>query len=377
VVGAGPAGSTVARKLAERGVRVVLIDKACFPRRKTCAGGVSPAASLHLPFGLEAVPGAPVQRAILSASGRRRVVSAVGSPLGWVVDRKDLDHALLRAAEGAGARLVEGLRVRRVTASEGWTIEGEGTKIRARFLVGADGVAGVVARSVGRRARALAAAIEATLTVSGDAWEELRNTVRFEFGGVDSGYAWVFARPGDLSVGVYSTRPVSGKGLRQSLDAFLSSDPVLRRARPEEVRCWWVPRGGGRHEDLHFVNGLLVGDAAGLADPLTGEGIGPALESAGLASDALLDLMEGRRPDLAHYSVAVDRSLRRRFRAARVCAAAAFAGRGAWVGRFLRSPWVGREWSRLARSEIGYPWAAWVLGGLRPPRARETGRSEG
>lgn len=362
IVGAGPAGSSLARLLAERGVSVLLIDKARFPRPKPCAGGISPKAIRHLGGGIDGVRRVDIRTAVISYRSSREVVCSSSQPLGWTVDRARFDARLVETAVAAGAQFRDGLRVGRVDrTAEGWETGAGGQTFRSRFLVGADGAASLVARVAGLRYSDWASSIETTVSFPGRGRGENKEQVRFDFGQVDSGYAWVFSKSGHVSVGVYSTRLLSGRALGAALEAFIWRERTLEGGEASRPRRWLIPRGASRHRTLHFPGGLLVGDAAGLADPLTGEGVGPALHSAEIASRVLIESLEGRAASLESYSREVDRVLRPSFRRARVCASLAYRNRGRLVGRFVRSGFAERLWERLARGEVSYPRLAWGL----------------
>ncbi len=367
VVGAGPAGSTIARILAGRGAAVLLLDKAVFPRPKPCAGGVSPKAIRHLPFDIDAGIGTRISKAILSYQCLEEVVCSSPGSLGWTVERELFDALLLEKAVSAGVRFMDRARVSKVRWAGGhWEIDAAGNTFRSRFLVGADGTASIIARSLGVPRPQQAPCIEARVRVPAEQWEKAAGVVKFDFGQVESGYAWVFAKSDDFSVGIYSTRFLSGRALRRNLEAFVSREPMVTGGKITHLRRWFVPRGAPWRRKIHFNSGLLVGDAAGLADPLTGEGIRQALHSAELASDVLAESLEAPHPSLGRYSKEIDAVLRPGFRIARVCAAVAFRSKGRLVGRFVRSGLGQGSWGNLARGDIPYPKLSWRLLAFAP-----------
>ena len=191
-----------------------------------------------------------------------------------------------------------------------------------------------------------------------------------------AGYAWTFAKSGHWSVGIYSVRPISGAVLRRRLESYISQDPWLEGGRVSRIRSWFVPRGVSRSRSLSVDGGLVVGDAAGLADPLTGEGIRPALESASLAADALGEALTAGGTRLDPYSESVDRVLRPGFRVARLCASIAFMRDGRLVRGFVRSAFGERAWGRLARGEVSYPGFRWGLVALAARLPFGPGRRE-
>ncbi len=315
-----------------------------------------------LPFDLDPGVGLPIRAAHLSYRVTDEVICSGPGLLGWTVDRATFDALLVEQARAAGAHFRDACEVGALhRVPDGWEIDAGGETLRSRLIVGADGVASRVASSLGIRLDPPAVTIEAAVEVSEEQWRRGEGRVRFDFGCVDSGYAWTFAKSDHFSVGVYSARPVSGRILGECLERYVSRDPWVSGGRISEVRRWFVPRATGRARKLHGDRGLVVGDAAGLCDPLTGEGIRHALHSAELAAPVLLEALDVEQPELDGYSDSVDRVLRPGFRVARVCSLVAFMREGRLIGRFLRSGFAERAWGRLARGEIAYPRFRWGL----------------
>ena len=289
VVGAGPAGSIAALGLARRGVQLALLERERMPRYKTCGGGVTERARRRLEVDLDGVVERTCERVVLGLARPRRELE-VHRPGGVVhmTMRAALDQRLAAAARAAGAQWIEACEVRglreeadRVVLA---TSQGE---IAARLVVAADGITSRVARGAGWPAIAeLAPALECEVEVEPHDLERLAGAARFDLGFPASGYAWVFPKRRHLSIGVASLRRGPAR-LEQALTAYLA---FLGLERPQRMeRHGWsiplAPRPGG------LVRGrvLLVGDAAGLADPLTAEGIGPALESGRALAAAIVE----------------------------------------------------------------------------------------
>ena len=287
VVGAGPAGATAALVLARAGARVALIEKARMPRYKTCGGGVVGRAFGLLPDGVELA----IQR-----DYRAVVMSFLDVGLDFRVERArtivgmsmraELDQSIADAAVAGGAQLIspcafEGLR----QEPDGIVLETTTGTMRARLVIAADGALSPVARAAGwTQAIPAIPALEAEVTVPPQTLARF-DVPRFDFGVIDAGYGWVFPKQEHLSVGVLSMR--RGRvALGEVLDGYLARvgiDTVHACERHGFV-IPVEPRRGG------FARGrvLLVGDAAGLADPLTGEGISYAIESGRAAAEAWL-----------------------------------------------------------------------------------------
>jgi geranylgeranyl reductase family protein len=289
IVGAGPAGATAALVLARAGVDVALLDRAPLPRDKTCGGGVVARALAALPPGVEL----PVERRLGRVESRFvdagvAVTVARDMPLVHMARRAPLDQALAEAARAAGAALRAPCALERVRlAPDHVELETGGGALRARFLVAADGATGPTARAAGwSEPLDSVPALDAEVQVRPRLLAELADRARFDLGVPPGGYGWVFPKADHLSVGVgVFARGGARRRLRDELQRYLDAvglgeGTVLRvRGAPIPVRPRSHP-GRGRV--------LLVGDAAGLADPLTGEGISLAIRSGRLAAEALL-----------------------------------------------------------------------------------------
>jgi menaquinone-9 beta-reductase len=304
VVGAGPAGSIAALVLARSGARVALADKAAFPRDKACGDLVGPrGVQVLADLGLR-VPDAGQGSDLLAVgpSGRRSRLPAFAGRTypghGVIVPRRALDHALHKTAVESGAVPVRA----RITAVEAGgdgrvdaVISSDGQRLAGEIIIAADGALSPVARLAGMLDPETAqwgfairayvpAEVPLPLLVLLDAspWH------------IYPGYGWLFpGQDGQANVGI-------GVGLRTGraqvslrddlarLVALLGERGDLSRdARPGPVMGGWL-RMGGTGTPPAAGNVLLVGDAAGLINPLQGEGIGPAMVSARLAAEAVL-----------------------------------------------------------------------------------------
>ena len=297
VVGGGPGGSTAAWRLARAGARVRVLDAAVFPRVKLCAGWVTHAALADLALDPASYPHTIQPFAgVTVAVGQREHETAWQRTASFGIVRAEFDAFLLRRAAAAGARVDEGVRVREVTvAQDGVTVAGDdGRTWRAAVVVGAGGHGCPVARALG------GGRLDAPVVVTQESETRvgagcLRGLTR-RHGTPEliaepdfAGYGWYFTKGDFLNVGVGA---IGGLPIRQRLlrllarlrgDGRLPADLVLT---PFRGHAYSVRRGRAR--TLAGERFLLVGDAAGLAHDLSGEGIGPAVRSATLAADALV-----------------------------------------------------------------------------------------
>ena len=283
VVGAGPAGSSAALRLACSGARVLLLDRERFPRDKPCGGGLTERAVKQLPVSVDPVVEEVVDRFELGFRYGTRFERGGERPLVLMTQRRRLDAFLAEQAAEAGAEFRDGLRA---TAVEGdGTVRFDGTAAQAEAVIGADGVNGLTARALGFGDRRHGVALEGNVPYVHAREHRWRGRAVVELGTVPGGYAWVFPKGEHVNVGVGGWR-AEGPRLREHL-ARACSGYGLPFDRLESVRGYRLPmRGAGETPVCGRV--LLVGDAAGLVDPLSGDGIYEALLSSRLAVEAVL-----------------------------------------------------------------------------------------
>jgi geranylgeranyl reductase family protein len=294
VVGAGPAGACAARGLAEAGARVVLLEKHALPRYKTCGGGLVGRALAGLPPALRAaVESAVVERPCHTAELHLReerlcFATRRRRPVISMVMRDRFDRALVAAAEQAGADVRPQCEVRDVRLREDRVeLATAAGPIMARFVVAADGATSVTARKAGwGEPRRYAPGLEAEVSVAEPDFTRLAGAARFDFGVIPAGYGWVFPKGTHLSIGVATTWR-GGVNLHASLVRYLEMLGLGRLDRIEK-HGFLIPLAP-RREGVMRGRVLLAGDAAGLADPLTGEGISAAIESGTVAARAIRD----------------------------------------------------------------------------------------
>ncbi len=294
-MGGGPAGLSTALFLAHAAPwlteRIVVLEREHYPREKYCAGALGARADLALGrIGVQVqVPSVPVSGVAFQACGRRLDVR--DGVIGRVVRRMEYDHELARQARARGIRIVEGAAVRGVRPGErGVTVELGGSELRARVLVGADGVASVVRRSLGflpSRYRAQALEVDTEVLAS----DEAQDLLLFDSNHRElAGYYWDFPTLVEgrrmMCRGVYALshdRERSTVQLQSVLERELERRG-LQLAHYRKKR--YAERGFEPHATFSQPRVLLVGEAAGI-DPVTGEGIAQAVQY-GAAAGAYL-----------------------------------------------------------------------------------------
>lgn len=285
VVGAGPAGLAAARVAAAAGARTVVLERAEHPRYKTCGGGLI-GASLAAARAHAAAPARDhIQAATVTLRGRRKFTRSERGPLLAMVAREEFDDALRAAAAAAGATVLPRSAVRGISQDGGLAharLAG-GATVSAAVLVGADGASGVSARHVGVRFSQVDLGLEAEIPVPAATAERWRGRVALDWGPLPGSYGWVFPKGDRLTVGVIAPRG-HGEQTRRYLADFIG-DAGLAGFEPDRdsghlTRC----RAAGA--PLRRGRVLVAGDAAGLLEPWTREGISFALRSGALAGAA-------------------------------------------------------------------------------------------
>jgi geranylgeranyl reductase family protein len=290
VVGAGPAGCATAYDLAAAGLSVLLLDKSDFPRPKACAGGLTIKAVKALRYSVEAVVKESVRRIRLEGGSHTVVKSR--EPICVMTVRAELDEYCLHKTIAAGASFKRIGPLRQIVrCGDGVQLLTIGETYRARFLVGADGASGQVRRLCADDSwfcRGFALEVQTAMPR-----QEVDLT--FDFSSVPSGYAWIFPKGDHLNVGVYSHSPAASLTRVQLLSYVqdrIGTQPV------DHVTGQYLGMGADActaetvRLDLRD-RVLLVGDAGGFVDPLTGEGIYGALLSGQAAASGILSEARG------------------------------------------------------------------------------------
>jgi geranylgeranyl reductase family protein len=308
VVGAGPAGTAAAITLARLGRQVVLVDKATFPRDKCCGDGLTTAALRLLEdLGLDpaTVPSwEPVKEAVVEVPNGRRVglpLPATSSQFAASARRTDLDAALVGLAVAAGAEVIEGRSVSNVASVAGRAAVGlnldDGRSLRARYVIAADGMWSPVRKALGLgQAGYLGDWLAGRQYFGGVGPEARKLWVWFE-PDIMPGYAWSFPLPGgtaNVGYGVIRCPGSLARGLRGQRIDLLARPHIGEILGPDATpigpwKAWPIPASIGKTV-LSGLGGrvLFSGDAARACDPMTGEGIAQALETAGLAARAIV-----------------------------------------------------------------------------------------
>jgi geranylgeranyl reductase family protein len=361
VVGAGPAGSTAAYRLSCAGAQVLLVDRERFPRDKPCGGGLTFRAVRQLPVPVDAVVEDVVDRIELGYDYGKRFERRGERPLILMTQRRRLDAYLAEQAASAGAEFRDGVRATVIEQDDsGATVRFRNSAAGAEVVVGADGVNGLTVRALGLLPlRRHGVALEGNVPYDDET--RFRGRALVDLGTVPGGYAWVFPKGDHVNVGVGGWEG-EGPRLREHLDRACEGYGLSRR-RLSSVRGYRLPMRGPGERPVHG-RVLAVGDAAGLVDPFSGDGIYEALVSARLAAEVTLDLLAGRAEDLEPYAGRLAQELDP-LTSAGWGAKVAFDRYPKLTYALTRTPPAWRLAERMLRGEISSPRAA--TGVLRLP----------
>ncbi|SBT41221.1 geranylgeranyl reductase family protein [Micromonospora auratinigra] len=286
VVGGGPAGLSAAHAAARGGLRTLVVERATHPRYKTCGGGLIGISLDEVADRIEVPAEDRIDRVTITRDGRREFTRRHATAVLSMVRREEFDDRLRAAAVAAGAEVREGVAARAVEQDpDGVRLRlADGDVVRASTVIGADGSSGITARHVGVTFRQVDLGLERELPVPPAEQERWRGRLLLDWGPVPGSYAWVFPKGDRLTVGVIAARG-EGERTRAYLRDFLAR-LGLSEVTPEHdsghlTRC--------RADDspLRRDRVLVAGDAAGLLEPWSREGISYALRSGRLAGEAV------------------------------------------------------------------------------------------
>jgi geranylgeranyl reductase family protein len=303
VAGAGPAGAVAARTLAAAGIDTLLVDRAVFPRNKPCGGGISVRALRRFPWLGHGLAGVDVHRV-----GAIHLEGPDGSsfevtrpePVVLLIRRVEFDHALVRAAVAAGARLQEGFEITQAECgASGVTLRSrDGRVLRAPRLVAADGVHSVIAKRLG---------VNAKWPPTGLAIDMMEETpvgtlrasrpdvlwVAYAYRGLD-GYAYVFPKTAHVNVGIgcllshfKGEMPGRPYALQEGFVSALAGAGVLAGQSDRRHFTPFLIPVAGPLQPASRGPVLFAGDAGGFVNAFTAEGIYYAMVSGELAGRAM------------------------------------------------------------------------------------------
>ena len=354
VVGGGPAGSTTAYRLAEQGASVLLVDRATFPRDKPCGGGMTLRAVRQCPVDPTPVVEDLIDKVELRFRYRQAVVHHTTEPVVWMTQRRRLDAFLLDSARERGVEVREGVKVE---IEPGNTVVVSGERMSADALVGADGANGITAKAVGLgKGIVYGVAYEGNVRYPTLSHQHYSGRLVLELADIPGGYAWVFPKGDHANVGVGGWQS-EGPKLREHLKRACEAHGIVVDDL-EALRGHRLPL---RRPETRIASErvLLVGDAAGLIDPVSGDGMFECFVSGRLAASAVLDLLAGKASSLEPYEQSVSAEL-------------APLHRASWKLKQALDRWPRTSW-QVARSKLLWVSIRGMLDGELPDPSKQRG----
>ena len=305
IVGAGPAGATAAYNLAKTGKSVLVIDKASFPRYKPCGGGVSPAIAQWFDFDFAPVINNTVTQVKYTWKFDDPIeVELQGVTPMWMVRRDQFDNFLLKQALTIGAELKDNTTVTAIDLQgDNWQVKTTNGTFSASYLIAADGAKGSMADwlGFGKQQEVMAASLEIPIEVA----ENSRHMAYFDFGSLKNGFMWNFPKTDGYSFSGAFVRNRKGKAqeLKKQLTNYANKfglDLSNGKYTEYSLNLWQ------ENQPLHTNRALIAGEAAGIVDPLIGEGIRPAIFTGMKAAESVANALAGNQDALAQYTETVN-----------------------------------------------------------------------
>jgi len=303
IIGSGPAGGIAAVECVKAGLHTALFEKVTLPRRKVCAGGVVKRAAQLLPDDLIFPVESICDRIELRLHQPEKSFQTQRKSLVAMVSRTDFDYAIVQYAEKKGARILDGTEVTSVVPHEDHVeIVTNAGCYQANYLILAEGANARIANCFWDDDRILAPALESEIMLPSEKLAEFQGVARFDFDVITSGYTWVFPKKDHVSVGIaeFSKNKVA---LNKVFDAYKQQIGLTEQYEERNRKGYIIPIKP-RQPPYMKQRMILVGDAAGFADPITAEGFTYALKSGIEAAKAIA---QGDNPeavfDLYHEGI--------------------------------------------------------------------------
>jgi len=328
VVGAGPGGATSAYYLAKAGYKVALIDKSKFPRFKPCGDGISIRTVYDLDF---KIPDEVIHQNLYGASlisdRNELFIGRVDRKVGFTSTRNDFDHFLVQKAHDIGVDLFESTNIKNLSKNNGsYTVSSKDQDFQGKFIIGADGANTKIGRLSGLYKQPSpdqnGIAVRTYIEFSESEFNQFvvgKDILELYFFPIPMGYGWVFPLRNAINIGIGGIASEMNP-LNEKFRDFYNKLFKIRGMEPKPYQHYQghpLPPGGF-DRTIAKDRILLIGDAAGLIDPFSGEGIHWAVRSGKEASSLIIKAFEGEDPELVarKYERYVDSNITKNLKSA-------------------------------------------------------------
>lgn len=293
IVGAGPAGGASAYHLAKQGHTVLVLEKDSLPRYKACSGGVAPCVAQWFDFDFSP--------AISRTVDQVRYTWKLGDPIEaelvtsepmWMVQREVFDQFLIDQAKAQGAEVRDQTTVTGIEfKGDRWQVNTTGEAVEAKYVIAADGALGPMAHWLGFPEKSVRMAEVMEFTT------ESSSRVFFDLGIVKNGNLWAFPKATGYSIAATTFRGGEPQDFAKPIAEFAQEKGWTGGTLHRHAIAFWHG-----NQPLHTQNAVVVGEAAALVDPLSAEGIRPALFSGVKAATAIHQALGGDSQALSTYT---------------------------------------------------------------------------
>ncbi|WP_348800337.1 geranylgeranyl reductase family protein [Flavobacterium adhaerens] len=290
IIGSGPAGASAALELSKKGISTVIIEKEILPRYKTCGGGLVFRGRNFIPFDISSI----IEKEFYAidtyfSNTNLKFTTAKNQPIISMVMRDSFDNLIVEKAKENGVTLLQNHKVIDITFGTTQTIHTSEGDVSAKFIIAGDGALSPIAKIAGwKETRTIIPALEYEIKVPQADFDRLSQNVRFDVDAIPHGYGWCFPKKNHLSVGVaVLTKAKSTIDLKKYYASYLKTLGITEITH-EEAHGFVIPVSP-RTDKFVQKNVLLIGDAAGLADPIVAEGISNSILSGILAAQSIIE----------------------------------------------------------------------------------------